>query len=212
MNKRIWLVFIITVFLLCLVLPMGDLQADSIWLKRGKDMRDVYTDDVARNIGDVLTIIISEDSKVDNKAKRDLKKEVDKSTAFDGELGITTPNNNILPRIPGFSMSAESTNELKSKADFKDERKFVDRVTVVVVDILPNRNLVVMGSRQRDIAGDIQIIEVSGIVRPSDVKFDNTVKSEQVADFRIVSRNKGIAAPYTKPGWLGRIFDIIWPF
>jgi flagellar L-ring protein precursor FlgH len=212
MNKRIWLAFILTLFLSCLILPKGDLQADSIWLKRGKDMRDVYTDDVARNIGDVLTIIISEDSKVDNKAKRDLKKEVDKSTAFDGELGITTPNNNIVPRIPGFSMSAESTNELKSKADFKDERKFVDRVTVVVVDILPNRNLVVMGSRQRDIAGDIQIIEVSGIVRPSDVKFDNTVKSEQVADFRIVSRNKGIAAPYTKPGWLGRIFDIIWPF
>jgi len=175
-------------------------------------MRDVYTDDVARNIGDVLTIIISEDSKVDNKAKRDLKKEVDKSTAFDGELGITTPNNNILPRIPGFTMSAESTNELKSKADFKDERKFVDRVTVVVIDILPNRNLVVMGSRQRDIAGDIQTIEVSGIVRPSDIKFDNTVKSEQVADFRIVSKNKGIAAPYTRPGWLGRIFDIIWPF
>ena len=212
MNKRIYLVFIITGFLVCLFLPISDLQADSIWLKRGNDMRDVYTDDVARNIGDVLTIIISEDSKVDNKAKRDLKKEVDKSTAFDGELGITTPNNNILPRIPGFTMSAESTNELKSKADFKDERKFVDRVTVVVIDILPNRNLVVMGSRQRDIAGDIQTIEVSGIVRPSDIKFDNTVKSEQVADFRIVSKNKGIAAPYTRPGWLGRIFDIIWPF
>ncbi len=212
MNKRIGLVFILTVILLCCVLPMGDSRADSIWSKRGKDMRDVYTDDVARNIGDVLTIMISEDSKVDNKAKRDLKKEVDKSTSFNGELGITTRNHNILPRIPGFTMAAESTNELKSKADFKDERKFVDKVTVVVVDILPNRNLVVMGSRQRDIAGDIQTIEVSGIVRPSDIKFDNTVKSEQVADFRIVTKNKGIAAPYTKPGWLGRIFDVLWPF
>ena len=175
-------------------------------------MRELYTDDVARNIGDVLTIKISENSKVDNKAKRDLKKEVDKSTTFNGELGITTRNNNLLPRIPGFTMAAESTNELKSKADFKDERKFVDSITVVVVDILPNRNLVVMGTRHRNIAGDIQTIEVSGIVRPSDIEFDNTVKSEQIADFRIVTRNKGIAAPYTKPGWLGRIFDIIWPF
>ncbi len=171
-------------------------------------MRDLYTDDVARNIGDILTIKISELSKVDNKAKRDLKKETNKSTAFNGELGI----DHILPSIPGFTMSAESTNELKSKADFKDERKFVDSVTVVVVDILPNRNLVVMGTRQRNIAGDIQTIEVSGIVRPSDIAFDNTVKSEQIADFRIVTKNTGIAAPYTKPGWLGRIFDIIWPF
>ncbi len=212
MNNRTGLVFILTVFLLCSALPMGDLQADSIWARRNKDMRDLYTDDVARNIGDVLTIKISENSKVDNKAKRDLKKEVDKSTTFNGELGITTPKNNLLPRMPGFTMAAESTNELKSKADFKDERKYVDSVTVVVVDILPNRNLVVMGTRHRNIAGDIQTIEVSGIVRPSDIEFDNTVKSEQIADFRIVTRNKGIAAPYTKPGWLGRIFDIIWPF
>jgi len=209
-SRRV--VFILTVFLLCPVLPMADSQADSIWAKRDKVMGDLYADDVARNIGDVLTIVISESSKVDNKAKRDLKKEVDKSTTFNGELGITTPNNNLLPRIPGFTMAAESTNELKSKADFKDERKFIDRVTVVVVDILPNRNLVVIGTRRRDIAGDIQNIEVSGIVRPSDIAFDNTVKSEQVADFRIVTKNTGIAAPYTRPGWLGRIFDIIWPF
>jgi len=198
--------------LLCPALPIADSQADSIWAKRGKVMGDLYADDVARNIGDVLTIVISESSKVDNKAKRDLKKQVDKSTTFSGELGIVTPKHNLLPRIPGFNMSAESTNELKSKADFKDERKFIDRVTVVVVDILPNRNLVVIGARRRNIAGDIQNIEVSGIVRPSDILFDNTVKSEQVADFRIVTKNTGIAAPYTKPGWLGRIFDIIWPF
>ncbi|MHC4640020.1 MAG: flagellar basal body L-ring protein FlgH [Planctomycetota bacterium] len=212
MNNRTGYIFILTFFLLCSALPVVDSQADSIWAKRNKDMRELYTDDVARSIGDILTIKISEDSKVDNKAKRDLKKETDKSTSFDGELGIKTPNNNILPRIPGFTMNAESTNELKSKADFKDERKFIDRVTVVVVDIMPNRNLVVMGTRQRNIAGDIQTIEVSGIVRPSDIAFDNTVKSEQIADFRIVTKNKGVSAPYTKPGWLGRIFDIIWPF
>jgi len=183
-------------------------QAASIWAKRDKNMKALYADDVARQIGDVLTIKITEDSKVDNKAKRDLKKETDKSSSFDGKLGI----DHILPSIPGFTMDAESTNELKSKADYKDERKFIDSVTVVVVDILPNRNLVVMGTRHRNIAGDIQTIEISGIVRPSDIEFDNTVKSEQVADFRLVTRNDGISAPYTRPGWLGRIFDIIWPF
>lgn len=192
--------------------PSVCLRADSIWAKRDKNMRVLYADDVARQIGDIITIKISEDSKVDNKAKRDLKKETDKTSSFDGELGITTPNHNLWPRMPGFTMDAESSNELKSKADYKDERSFVDRVTVVVVDILPNRNLVVMGTRDRNIAGDKQIIEVSGIVRPSDIAFDNTVKSEQVANFRIVTRNSGVAAPYTKPGWLGTIFDILWPF
>jgi flagellar L-ring protein precursor FlgH len=180
-------------------------HAASIWAKRDKNMKAIYADDVARRIGDVLTIKITEDSKVDNKAKRDMQKGTDRSTAFNGKLGNFAD-------LGEFGMSAESDNNLKSKADYKDERKFVDSITVVVMDILPNSNLVVMGTRQRDIGGDIQTIEVGGIVRPSDVAFDNTVKSEQVADFHIVSKNGGVSAPYTKPGWLGTILDIIWPF
>jgi len=180
-------------------------QAGSIWAKRNKNMRAVYADDVARQIGDVLTIKITENSTVDNKAKRDMKKETDRSTMFNGDVGGFAD-------LGEFGMAAQSDNELKSKADYKDERKFADSITVVVMDILPNRNLVVLGTRNRNISGDIQTIEVSGIVRPSDVAFDNTVKSERVADFRIVSRNEGVSAPYTKPGWLGSIFDILWPF
>jgi flagellar L-ring protein precursor FlgH len=179
-------------------------QGGSIWAKRNKNLTDFYADDVARRIGDILTIKITEDSKVDNKAKRDLKKETDRSTVFNGEIGGFAD-------LGEFGLGAESTNELKSKADYKDERSFVDSISVVVVDLLPNGNLVVMGSRTRNIAGDQQVIEVSGIVRPSDIAFDNSVESKQVADFRIVTKNTGIAAPYTKQGWLGRIFDILWP-
>ena len=205
MSNRIGLVLVLTVFVLCLALPTADSQAGSIWAKRGKNMRALYADDVAHQIGDILTIKITEDSKVDNKAKRDLKKETDRSNTFDGKIGNFTD-------LGEFGLSAESGNELKSKADYKDERSFEDLITVVVIDVLPNHNLVIMGTRSRNIAGDIQTIEVSGIVRPSDIAFDNTVKSEQVADFRIVTKNTGVAAPYTKPGWLGTILDIIWPF
>jgi flagellar L-ring protein precursor FlgH len=184
------------------------LQAGSIWAKRDNNMKTLYADDVARNIGDILTIMITEDSKVDNKAKRDLQKETARSSEFDGRLEI----DDIIPSMPGFTMDSTSANELKSKADYKDERSFVDRVTVVVADILPNGNLVVIGTRDRNIAGDVQKIEVSGIVRPSDIAFDNTVKSEQVANFQIVTRNAGVAAPYTRTGWLGRVFDVLWPW
>jgi len=213
MNNRKVLVLVSMVFVLC---TAACSQAGSIWAKRGNNMRVLYADDVARQIGDVLTVRISEASKVDNKAKRDLKKETDRSTTFGGGPNFPSKGtfDKFLPEqlLPSFNMTAESANELKSKADYKDERSFIDSITVVVVDILPNRNLVVMGTRNRSIAGDIQIVEVSGIVRPSDIAFDNTVKSERIADFRLVTKNSGIAAPYTKQGWLGRIFDIIWLF
>src|SRR4030042_3877468 len=105
MTNKVILIFFLILFLLC---AAESSKAGSIWAKRDKNMRDVYADDVARHIGDIITILISEDSKVDNKAKRDLKKEVDKATSFNGELGIGTPNHNLLPRMPGFTMAAES--------------------------------------------------------------------------------------------------------
>jgi len=202
MNNKILLLLVLSATVL---LSTACSQAGSIWAKRDKNTKTVYADDVARQIGDVLTITITENSTVDNKAKRDMKKETDRSTIFNGDLGSFAD-------LGEFGMSAESDNQLKSKADYKDERKFIDNITVVVVDILPNRNLVVLGTRNRDISGDTQTIEVSGIVRPSDISFDNKVKSERVADFRIVSKNGGVSAPYTKPGWLGGILNIVWPF
>jgi len=202
MNTR---TFLLPISLLVVCLSAVGVQAGSIWARRDRNMRDLYTDDVARKIGDILIIKISEKSKVDNKAKRDLQKETDKSTTFNGDVGSFAD-------LGEFGMSAASTNELKSKADYKDERSFSDRMTVVVMDVLPNHNLVVMGTRNRNIAGDMQTIELSGIVRPSDIAFDNTIESDRVGNFQIVTRNSGVAAPYTRVGWLGAIFDIIWPF
>lgn len=202
MNTRTVLLPIFIVLVSCL---SNCTQAGSIWAKRDHKIKDLYADDTARNIGDILTIKITEDSKTDNKLKRDLQKDTSRSIVFDGKLGDFAD-------LGEFGTTASSGNTMSSKADYKDERSFVDSISVVVVDILPNNNLIVMGTRNRNIAGDIQSIEISGIVRPSDIAFDNTVRSEQVANFCIVSRNSGISAPYSEPGWLGRIIDLIWPF
>lgn len=205
MNRRTMLAALAALHLFLL---SDALQAGSIWAKRGKAAQSLYADDVARHIGDVLTIKIDEGSKVDNKAKLDLQKQTAQSSQFDGKLGI----GRVLPTVPGFTADAQSDNSLKSKADVQDQRSFTDQVTVVVMDILPNGNLVVTGTRDRNIAGDIQAIEVSGIVRPSDIAYDNTVKSQQVANFRIVTKNSGLAAAYSQPGWLGKIINVIWPW
>jgi len=70
---------IVLILVVLVLLPATCLQAGSIWAKRDKNMKELYADDVARQIGDILTIVISEDSKVDNKAKRDLKKDTNRS-------------------------------------------------------------------------------------------------------------------------------------
>lgn len=201
MNKKIFILMVfVTLFLFCRTSESG-----SIWAKRSAEMGGLYTDDVARNIGDILTIKIKEDSTIDNKAKRKLEKSTDRSVTFNGKIGDFTD-------LGEFGTTAESSNTLDSKADYKDERTFEDSVTVVVMDVLANGNLVVMGTRDRRIAGDVQTIEVSGIVRPSDITYDNSVTSDRVANFRIVTSHRGVAADFNRPGWLGRLLDILWPF
>ena len=187
-------------------------QAGSIWAKRDKNMKEVYADDVARQIGDVLTILIRENGSVGNETKRELSKTTTRSNTFNGDLGIQTDNHNLLPRIPAFNMSANSGKTLSGNSTFDDTREITDEITVVVEDVLPNGNLVVIGMRQREVAGDKQTIQASGIVRPSDITFENTVNSEQVANFHLVLINKGVSKTYNSVGWLAKILDAIWPF
>lgn len=185
-------------------------QSGSIWARRDKKMKDMYADDVARNIGDILTVKIDEDSTVDNKATRTLEKKTKRDAQFSGDIGI----DHLITSVPGITLGVgdEYTNNLDGKADYKDERSFVDYITVVIIDVMPNGNLVVAGTRERKIAGDVQTIEVSGIVRTEDISFDNIVESRHIANFHLVTKNDGVSAPFTRPNWLGRFFDKIWLF
>lgn len=184
-------------------------NAGSIWAKRGAASKSIYADDKAVQVGDLLTVIINEAHKVDNKVKRDLQKSTSNSVNIPGDENYIE---HIIPSIPDVSISAESSKKVNGKADYKDERSVEDRITVVVQDIHPNGNLVVIGTRSRDISGDKQTIQVSGIVRPSDILYDNTVRSEQIAEFQLVALSDGPTKDYNNPGWLGKVLDFIWPF
>lgn len=204
----------LTVMVLLSLFVFGGLcQAGSIWQKKSSTSTSVYSDDKANRIGDILTVIISEDSKIDNKIQRDLEKNSSHAITFDDDVididaGVLDP---LIPSIPQLTLNATSAKSMDGKSDYKDERSFEDRMTVVVEDVHPNGNLVVIGTRERNIAGDKQTIHLSGIVRPRDITFDNTVGSDQVAQFRLYTVDKGMTKDYTTPGWLARIFDFIWP-
>jgi flagellar L-ring protein precursor FlgH len=202
---------VIICMLICFIsFPAGEMYAGSIWAKKGTNAKDRYADDVARKIGDVLTITINEVSDMTNTSERDMSKVTSRDQQFDGNIGVE----HILPTVPAvkFGAGTSYTNTFESEADNKNQRAFIDNITVVVIDIMPNGNLVIHGTCKRNISDDIQEIEVSGIVRPSDIDYNNTVNSKRIANFNIITKYKGAGAPFNKPGWLGRILDILWPF
>jgi flagellar L-ring protein precursor FlgH len=181
----------------------------SIWAKRSRNSKPLYADDKANQVGDILTIVIFEDHKVDNKVERDLERTSNRNLGFgDKDISIGP----VLPSVSDVNIDLSSEKSLAGKSDYKDERSIEDRITVVVEDIHPNGNLVVIGTRSREVNGDKQIIQVSGIVRPSDISFDNAIRSEQVANFQMVAISEGVTKDFNDPGWLGGFLDAIWPF
>ena len=159
---------------------------------------------------DLITIIISERQDLKNEEKTDLKKTTDLTqqlTDFD-----------IFPNAfdPLPSLSANSSDNLSGTANYEKKGNFQARVTAIVMDTLPNGNLIVKGRREIRIDDEVKLIEFSGIVRRYDVKPNNTVESELVADARVSYVGKGPLTNSTNRVGLGKWFHNaitwLWPF
>ena len=196
-------------------------RADSIWAKaqgkRGTRVIRIYEDDKALGVGDILTIIINEHSVIENETTRETDKTSNRSATMSGtvnlrDVGSWYGNRNSNHRLPDVNTTSTGTSSFAGSADYETDRLVTDQVTVVVRDVLPNGNLVVLGIRRRNVEGDTQIIEVGGVVRPSDITRLNTVASDRVADFRMVVKVEGAERRWTKPGWLGRILNWLSPW
>jgi len=189
-------------------------SAGSIWARATRTRQCVYADDTARNLGDSLTIIISEHSVVTTDAKRTNSKKTSRKAAMSGKINYGDlfswlPTGDFA--IPSVDVEGSYDGSFAGAGKWEDNRKIEDKVTVTVEDVLPNGNLVVLGQTRRTISGNEEIVQISGIVRPSDVAFDNTVSSERVADFYLVRRIEGPENRWTNPGWFGWLLNWLSP-
>ncbi len=198
-----------------LAVPAAPALGGSIWAKASCRKMAIHADDTARRVGDSLTIVIQEHSVIDNETNRNNDKKTSRTADMTGTLDLANvlwPVGKHVFDFPRLSLDSSSQTKFDGKAAYDSERKVEDQITVTVQDVLPNGSLVILGRREREVAGDKQTIQVSGIVRPSDITFANTVNSDRVADFRITYTDPIPEKRFTKPGWLGRFLNIINPF
>ena len=79
--------------------------------------------------------------------------------------------------------------------------------------VLPNGNLVIRGEKWLTLNTGEEFIRLEGLVRPQDVKADNTVESNRVANARIQYSGKGDQQEVQSAGWLTSFFmSAIMPF
>ncbi len=167
----------------------------------------LFDDVKARRIGDTITIVLNERMQASKSASTDASKASDFNSG-NPVLGGQKPTLNGLEVLNNVWKSEQT---FAGKGSSSQSNKLNGSITVTVYDVLPNGNLLVRGEKWLTLNQGEEYVQISGIVRPTDIRTNNEVPSYKVADARITYSGNGAVADSNKPGVLARVFLKLWP-
>lgn len=187
-------------------------EPGSLWQQGSPSM---FSDRKAQNVGDIVTVLISESASASKQAST--------STARSSEIAAAAPNILGLENLDIFSgpdptvdlnslLSAEFKNGFSGNGTTSRKEDLTASLTTQVVGRYPNGQLKIRGGKEVMVNNEVQIIYLTGIVRPVDITAANTVSSAKILNARISYTGKGAVSDNQKPGWAMRIIDNVWPF
>jgi flagellar L-ring protein FlgH len=161
----------------------------------------------ASKVGDLITIVIREDSKASTKANTETSRDSSMDTKFDFKAGSQG-----LAQKGLIDATAGLKNDFKGEGTTDRAGQIEATVQAVVETVLPNGTLFVRGRKVITVNHEDQIVELSGFVRPDDIRINNTVASELLADAKIKYLGDGVVGDKQYVGWGTRVLDWVWPF
>lgn len=181
----------------------------SIYLQDGVSQLDIYGDHRARNVGDLLTIVLQETTSA----------QVNSSTSTSKDSSIELDSPTLLGKTPTWkgrdvlNNQSEASRTFDGSGDSSQSNSLSGNLTVTVTRRLGNGNLVVRGEKNLQLNQGSEYIRVEGVIRQADISRENTVLSSAIADARITYRGKGTLAQSNTPGMLSRFFNSpIYPY
>jgi len=168
----------------------------------------IFTDRKARNIGDIVTIVIDEKSEGENNANTETKRTSLTAANITGMYQMN-PDRTIMS---GYKLGGGMDNNHKGEGKTNRDGLLKGRISARVVRVLPNGNLIIEGRRMLTVNSEDQFMVITGLIRPEDVTSDNLIFSQYISDARIVYAGKGVVDDKMRPGWMTRVVDWVWPF
>ena len=165
-------------------------------------MQDLYDDTKPRGLGDIVTILLEESTQAKKSASADLDKSTDLSMdpVMLGGKDVTIGDRNL-------SYGMSNANKFAGSTSADQSNSIQGSITVEVVEILPNGNLLVRGEKWLTLNTGQEYIRVSGTLRPDDIDQDNNVLSTRLANARIQYSATGEQQDIQEQGWLSRFFN-----
>lgn len=155
----------------------------------------------ARHAGDILTVFLLENTNATKNAT--LQQMKNDSNLVSNKLFLGRP----IALGGGYSMDFDLNNkrQFNGSAQAVQNNKLAGSISVTVSNVLANGNLVVQGEKWVKINQGEEYVRLSGIVRPQDIKADNSLTSDRVANARISYGGTGQVNNTNAQGWLARI-------
>ncbi|GEM76841.1 flagellar basal body L-ring protein FlgH [Vibrio sagamiensis] len=164
---------------------------------------DLYDDSKPRGVGDIITVTLDETTSATKSANADLSKSNDSTMeplAVGGqEMKLGKYN---------FSYDLNSKNTFAGDSSAKQSNSISGYISVEVVEVLANGNLVIRGEKWMTLNTGDEYIRLSGTIRPDDISFDNTIASNRVSNARIQYSGTGMTQDTQQPGFLARFFNV----
>lgn len=175
--------------------------------------RAFFEDQRAKQVGDILTVVvtISDKAEFDNTTER--KRSDSSSAGTGGALGAAI-NTFLLPAAASADdlASVDSSTSFTGEGSVDREEKLETTIAAVVLQVLPNGNLVIEGRQEIRVNFEVRELVVAGIVRPEDISSDNTIASEKIAEARIGYGGRGQITDAQQPRYGSQVMDILLPF
>ena len=171
----------------------------SLW----SDNSSLFADQKASRVGDILTVRVVEHLDTSDEGKTSSSKNADGSVG-DGE---NTGGTGLLSFIRALGFGSVSNYQGNSKS----ERTLDTGTTLscLVVEVLPNGNLIMQGDRQSVTHAERMTMRFSGVVRPIDITHDNIVTSNKVANAELVITGRCTVTRTQSPGVITQVLQAI---
>lgn len=170
--------------------------------------KSLYSYQPSYSVGDTVTVRLTESASAQKSASTDMSHNNDYNLD-----PIKVPGGDLTVNGKKIELGMKQSQNFDGKANSAQSHTLNGQITVSVVDVLNNGNLVVRGEKWLVINNGKEYIRLTGIVRPKDITESNTVESAQVADARIEFSGTGDQANTQTQGWLSRMFSgSLWPF
>lgn len=157
----------------------------------------------AARVGDLVTILLVERTQTTKSASSSQDRE--------GSIGITPPSLGPFSFNPGNLNSGGGTS-FNGQGNAAQTSSFRGDLTVTIAEVRPNGTAVVRGEKVLDLSQGQEWVQLSGIIRLSDIDADNRVASQRVADAQITYGGKGAVQRASREGWLSKFFNMVTPF